>query len=168
VELVDPVVPVGVPAAVVLVAAPPRSISSIDAVSRAMAALSTLATDAVGCVVDAPCGRCDSVLLGALDVPCALDDVLDVPDVPAVPVIVAEEPEVPAVPVGAAAVPDVPVASGVSWLVVAGREADDAAVPVGLVADPVFVIAPVIPLFGFALAASSSPRPLCAIAVEWN
>jgi hypothetical protein len=39
---------------------------------------------------------------------------------------------------------------------------------VGRAADPVPVMAPVMPLFGFALAASSSPRPLCAIAVEWN
>ncbi len=111
-------VPVVVVPAVVLVVALPRSISSIEAVNRAIAALSTVADALVGCVV------C------VLVVPCVCGVVCGFW---AVALLV--EPVVPAVPVIVLVVPVVPVASGVSWLVVAGdeidREAAEASSPPG-------------------------------------
>jgi hypothetical protein len=133
--------------AVVLDVALPRSISSIEAVNRAIAALSTLADAVVCCVVCAPVVGCVVCGFWALALPVEplvpVEPVI-VPEVPVVP-DVAVVPDVPAVPVIVPVEPVVAVASGVSWLVVAGEVIErDAA------------------------AASSPPGALCAIAAAWN
>jgi hypothetical protein len=123
-----PLVPLLVVVVVVLVDELPRSISSREAVRRAMAALSIVEDDE-GCVV------CDIV--------------------------------VPVVPVAALVLV---LVGGV--LLVVGLGVELVLLVVGvveLVPDvPVGLIEPVTPVCRFALAASSSPRPLCDIAAAWN